>query len=492
MSRKVISILVLFVAIFTYSCKEDPIIDKLDPDVNTDTGGGSAVDIDLTTQLVTIFAQGTLDDYYLWVDDEGRKELIEAVLNPDTCRHPEAAIKQVLNKEDRWTKLYDNMTEILEGNKGIETSFGMELIPYLLQKGSNKVIFVVVAVYAGGPAEEAGIKRGDIINKMDDEYITTTNYQMYYDATFATKFGFAEINATGDYVELDKSIRLTPVKMYENPVVATEVFSIGSKKVGYLAYTAFTDSVAPFERACEWFKNEGVSELVLDLRYNGGGLAKTCNAVASLLAPKSAVENQEVFNLNIYNKALTPIFEKLDLIEEKYDKKYAEHNLDLSKLYVLTTGNTASASESVIVGLSAYMDVTLIGDTTYGKFCTGNFLTPDNIFVEDFYNKYKDYFKDWGIYVMIGTFSDKNGRNDSRPNGFVPNYAVKDKPIDGLQLGDPNEALLHKALELAGMQFEETPTRASSRVYPDYQSLPIDRPRYNFKELSADILPKIK
>jgi len=117
--------------------------------------------------------------------------------------------------------------------------------------------------------------------------------------------------------------------------------------------------------------------------------------------------------------------------------------MNLSKLYVLVSGNTASASEATITGLSPYISVTTIGEQTSGKYCGGIVFTPDDIYE----NPDKD-LDNWGIYSMVYRYSDKNGSTPCMPDGFTPTYKVEDNPFDGYLMGDEKEPLLAKALEL--------------------------------------------
>ena len=479
--------LLLFIASLL-SCKDDdPIIHRVDPDFNGE--GNTVNDIDMTIQLVDLFSAATLDQYYLWIDDPGRLDMVEAVFDPDTCRHPAAALSRVLSKEDRWTELIEKSTEREEYWKGTEESTGMDVIPYLLDQVSRRVFFVITYVHPGSPADKAGLKRGDIFDRMDGSYITDKNYQNFYNNSYSMKLGLAEFKNNGAFEELDKTVTIVPVKDYLEPVIMTKVFDVdGTKKVGYLHYTSFTDSVNSLISSMDYFKEQGASELIIDLRYNGGGYVSTCIALGSMMAPKAAVENGEVFNTDVFNKLLTEYYTKNRTINEYFEKKYAEHNPEFKKIYFLVSKHTASASESLIVGLNAYMDVTVIGEKTHGKFCTGKLMRPSHIFTKEFYNIYKEGFKDWGMYVMVGSFADKNGYNASRPDGYPPNTILKDDPFDGFDLGDPHETLLREALEQAGMKINnfDAPTRA---IMPSqmYEAIPVEKPAYNIKKMDTKL-----
>ena len=81
--------------------------------------------------------------------------------------------------------------------------------------------------------------------------------------------------------------------MYENPIICDSVYEFNGKKVGYLAYTGFDlKSINPLIEIGKKFKAEGIEELVLDLRYNGGGYVITENVLASMFAPQEAVSSK--------------------------------------------------------------------------------------------------------------------------------------------------------------------------------------------------------
>ena len=112
-------------------------------------------------------------------------------------------------------------------------------------------------------------------------------------------------------VSQNKSIELTAVNMYENPIICDSVYEFNGKKVGYLAYTGFDlKSINPLIEIGKKFKAEGIEELVLDLRYNGGGYVITENVLASMFAPQEAVSSKKVFEKEIYNSYLSESYQK--------------------------------------------------------------------------------------------------------------------------------------------------------------------------------------
>ena len=260
-------------------------------------------------------------------------------------------------------------------------------------------------------------------------------------------------------------VTMTAVNMYQDPVLSRKTFDVEGKKVGYLCYNSFDlKSSSALPEAFSSFKEEGVSELIVDLRYNGGGYSFTETVLASLLAPGNVVSEGRVFQTEIYNDYLSAAWEK-----EGYDTNtyfsfkhesssggenisidLTDSKVEFSKLYFIVTGSSASASEGLIVGLGPYCDMTLIGEETSGKYCAGIVLVPENFYIESYDCSL---IKDWGMYVMVSKFADAYGRNAAEPDGLGVDIEAFDNPLDGYVLGDENESMLRVALTAAGKKY---------------------------------------
>ena len=143
--------------------------------------------------------------------------------------------------------------------------------------------------------------------------------------------------------------------------------------------------------------------------------------------------------------------------------------MGISHLYAIMTEDSASASESLIVGLLPYMDVKIFGQQSHGKFCSGIMYSA-----KDWYKDYDDVLKDeqrelgnqyagkWGIYVMIGRYADKYGNTPCMPDGFKPDFEVEDRPVEPYQLGNESEAML--AAVLARLRGSETTPHGGARA----------------------------
>ncbi len=418
------------------------------------------------------FAFNVISDVYLW-NEEIKASLSNWKMDEDPIKKVDA-LRYKENGEyvDKWTQLTNNYEAFIGGVDGVPTTtYGYDFQLYYKDNTRTTLVAVITYVYPDSPASKAGLHRGDAIFTVNGKDITIDNYA---ELLFYTSSGtFAILNDKGDALE---NITMTAINMYENPVLMTKVFDCGGKKVGYLVYLSFTlDSCEDLIKAAKSFKEQGVTELILDLRYNGGGYVITENVLASMLAPQEAVANKEVFQTEVYNKSYMEAYKKegVDLntyfeTEYKFEHNKKEYsfstkdaNIGLNKIYALVASGSASASESVLVGLLPYMDIEIIGEQTHGKYCTGWILSATDWFElnKDFfkegadydeYQKWDTYAKNWGIYVMVSRYADKNGNCPCMPDGFTPNKEVEDNPEEPYDLGDDREALLREALTKAG------------------------------------------
>ncbi|MEK8031402.1 S41 family peptidase [Ideonella sp. DXS29W] len=214
-------------------------------------------------------------------------------------------------------------------------------------------------VEPGSPAALAGLQRGDRIltvnGKPASQIISDNNYA-----------DLSPVN-TGDVVTLgirnddgDSTVRLTATIYDLDPVPYSRVITTpDGRKMGYVQVKDMIDqALAPFDAVFGQFKAAGVQDVILDLRYNGGGLISVADKIASF--PNGAATNGKVFASLLYN-------DKRSGNNESFRFQNYANATGLSRVYVLTGPRTCSASEQVINGLRPYVNVVTIGDTTCGK-----------------------------------------------------------------------------------------------------------------------------
>lgn len=131
--------------------------------------------ITVETRLANTFAKEALEIYYYW-NEEIADDLSK--LDPATNSDPIATVEEIRyhdgeNQIDKWTMLTDNMEEFTSSVQGVSTTYGFTPMVYYKNKEGNELIAAVAYVSEGGPAEEAGMKRGDLIEKINGEVLTT-------------------------------------------------------------------------------------------------------------------------------------------------------------------------------------------------------------------------------------------------------------------------------------------------------------------------------
>ena len=425
-----------------------------------------------------VFAFNRMQEYYLW-----NQEIEGALANWDSADEPISKIKEIRYKDsegydiDRWTMLTDDVAAFYNNTAGIVKTYGFGYMATYYDKDHYSL--VVSHTYAGSPAEEAGLKRGDLIDRLNGKLIPIS------EVNTIVKQALKQSESVTLTMHSGETIQLTAREMYEDPVLLSRIFDCGGKKVGYLHYASFTlDSYRKLIDISKTFRAAGVSELILDLRYNSGGFSIAEEFLASMLVPEAEVQAGSILSTNIYNNTMTERFAqegtdtntylKTRFVfasgKKVYDFSTADANMGISKLYVIISNGTASASEALIGDLIPYLDVTLVGRQTHGKFCTGEIM-----FATDFFKEYAplmgdgeaaegmQYTENWGLYIMVSRFADKNGVTLCMPDGIQPDYPVRDNPTDGYALGNPNETMLAKTLSLCGYK-STAPTAGIARV----------------------------
>ena len=399
-------------------------------------------------------------------------------------KDPHAFFKRLIYKDDRWTSLTDDAEAWNQGFAGVSTTFGLNL-RFTYIGDSDSLLAIVRYVYPGTPADRAGIKRGDFLIKLNGGPITVKNYADLYDKPTAVvnRAILKEKKLSVD----PTAIAMTAVEMYQDPILKDTVINKDGHRVGYLCYADYTERSTPrLVEVFTRFKSAGVTDVVLDLRYNGGGYISTARSLCSILAPEAVVKQKERFLFKHWNESYMDYWKSKGRTNELYETfvDTLGINMNLNRLYILTGEGTASASELTLTGLTPYLDVVQIGDTTHGKFCGGIVLMPKHLW----WNKDSTYYqeiKNWGMYVMIFKFSNKH--KDEFPRGFAPKYVVNEKLLDLHPFGDERDPLLGKALELiTGKQVAKARSR---RIQPALRELPIDNPNRPLNGKAIDTPP---
>ncbi|GAF03465.1 tail-specific protease precursor [Saccharicrinis fermentans DSM 9555 = JCM 21142] len=385
-------------------------------------------DIDPELLLVNNFIYDNMNNYYLW-------NTKMPILDPNTQSDSEDFFNKLLyEKIDKWSFITDDVDELNNYFDGVRVEMGYSLQGYYLEEGSDRVVAFVEYVEPDGPADKAGLKRGDLIVAINGGWITEDNYaDLFYDEQLNVGLGTIE---NGIVYDLNPTVNLVAEELNINPVLQTEVFDVDGVKIGYLAYTSFISKFDDhLEAVFSDFKNAGVSELILDLRYNGGGSVESAKLMASMICPASCVG--KLFLRTAYNEALDEAIKNMypDTYTEQFEDYFESNgnNLDLSNLYVLTTSGTASASEMVIYSLSPYMNVVQIGEQSHGKYY-------GSITIYDEEKKHS-----WAMQPIVMRAENVDNSIDYSV-GLIPDYEMNDNYE--YELGDSEEVLTSFAISL--------------------------------------------
>lgn len=341
--------------------------------------------------------------------------------------------------------------------KELAYSFGITgITPVAIGSQTDyNIYFCIQGVNPDSPASEAGLKRGAMISLVNGSKITDSNFNEYYynmlipDA--AISYTLTEDIIEEGQVAGTKEYPLAARAMYASPIIFSKVCEeYEGHRIGYLVYSAFE---AGFDeelfKVFKDFKEKNVTDLILDLRYNGGGHVMSANLIASCVAGSSC--SNKVFAKYRYNEER---MKKIDSSksEEKFsydkyanlDTSLAAGDLSLKRLYCLVGNGTASASELVINSLRGIdIEVTLIGETT-----TGKNVGMEPVDVEINNNTY---------HVVPITFQSYNAKGFGEyENGFDPNVPMNElDPYNETNVfyihkeyGTDKEPLYAKAIEL--------------------------------------------
>jgi len=450
--------------IISFSCKNgDPV--QQDPTVTAN-------------QNINNWILDSMQIFYLWNDQMPAK--IDKTLDPNDF------FKSLLYKDDRFSWIQENFIDLLNLLSGVQMEAGYNYTLGWADENKQNVIGVINYIKPNSPASKTNLKRGDVFNSINGTIMTANNITTLLNA-LSSPHTLGIINPV-------KTISLSVAIYAENPVLLDTIYTIAGKKIGYLFYNFFAEDNGDKTNAYAkelntifgQFKTKGINELILDLRYNGGGAVTTCTELSSMISNRG---KSDVFSIIQYNSLLDQAFKKQVGVD--YNKTYFADFIgnsvpinkltNLSRLFVITSNGTASASEDLINGLKAYMNVVLVGETTYGK-NVGSI----TIYEED---PVKQKTNRWGMQPIVVKFANAKNFSDFG-NGFAPDVEESEYNYPLMPLGDTNETLLKTALIKMGVASLSPPAslRADRKntFIPVYSSIDRTPVRRNA------VLPSIK
>jgi C-terminal processing protease CtpA/Prc len=420
------------------------------------------------------FIWKTLNDFYLWqeevpsLDDtyspSGTKyrELIEPY--PE----PEAFFESLKYEDDKFSDILSNYEDIENSIKGINANNGLKFI--LSRYGSEDAVMgIVTYILEESDATSKDIKRGDMFTSVDGKSLNINNYsELLFGDNLSYTLNMADLN--GNLLSPNgKNITLTKTEKFQsNPIQISKIIEEGQTKVGYLMYNQFAQGFDDdLNEVFSNFKSEQINELILDLRYNGGGLVQSAVNLAGMITGQFS---GEIFGKYLWNKKVMSVLNSnpetyANNLRINFTSQLGEgetvNSLNLNKVYIITTGRSASASELVINGLTPYIDVIQVGDNTYGKNVGGPAVLYD--YIDN--NRTKNPDHTYGISCISFFIANSQDFYDYA-DGLAPQDDLKLKEdITNLgTLGESSDPLL--ALALKHITQESARFKINTPVFP--------------------------
>jgi len=317
---------------------------------------------------------------------------------------------------DRFSFLNENYMDVLQAFSGVSKSNGIEFGLGLFND-SNNVFGYVRYIIPGSDADGKDIKRGDLFTGINGSELTPDNFRelLFGDLdTYTINFASLENNTLSSN---GKEVTFTKQEgLVESPILVNKVIEQNGLKIGYLMYNSFLASFdEELNDAIGELKAANIDELVLDLRYNGGGRVTSATQLASSIY---GAKTEEIFFRERYNsKRQDEWADAVNFTDKTFDNESTINELNLSRLYVITSGNTASASELTINGLQPYIE---------------NNVNPNN---------------QYAITPLCGRLENSNGFSDYT-DGLIPDHELAEDLANLGTLGDSSEPLLQLALSV--------------------------------------------
>jgi C-terminal processing protease CtpA/Prc len=349
------------------------------------------------------FSEALLADQYLWRDDPSPARRIAA-------GSPERLVELLRHERDKWSG-----ASLIAAQEAFEArkATGLGLITTADDAEDLRVWYV----YPGSPGHAAGVRRGDVVRAINGIPVDANGARRPAGTSPPTASTRLELASPG---RAPREVTLARAE-YSKPVVTVEkVIDAGGRRVGYVTLRHFVGTAREeFLDAAARLGEQGIEDLVLDLRLNPGGGVYTARAVASAIGGRRL--DGRTFARLVHNDRYR------DRDEDIPFRAPARGVLSLARLFVIVAEDTCSASEALVNGLAPHVTVVTVGAPTCGK--------PVGMAVVEYGER---------AYSVI-TFRVVNARGEGDYfDGLPPTCAAEDDLAH--ELGDPAEASLAAAL----------------------------------------------
>ena len=381
----------------------------------------------------------TMQENYLYYEDLPAEEGLNFFTKPQPF------LASLLSDKDQKNGVkfshVDSIYTATKSRANSYPSFGIQGAMIRVPNGSEAIR--ILYTESDSPAEEAALKRGDWIIAANGKKINSNSYTQFISRpTEACTFTLGSFNGEG-FDTLNVVQMPAPRVVVPHDLLESHFITSGNRKALYLLYNEFGEDQEQLKKLFQQMAGQTFDDVILDLRYNPGGYVTTSQVLTSNLAPAEAM-NQPFLKMTSNDKLNKTEIYKLDP-----SLLGGGAPLNYQNLYVITTNNTASASEILINGLRPYMKGRLfqVGTATFGK----------NVAQTRFFNEQTPQVELW-----LTTFSLTNSEDfgDYYANGLVPDYEQREDLAGELgQLGTEHDSLLLPVLHhMANGSFPSIPT----------------------------------
>ncbi|TRW27235.1 peptidase S41 [Flavobacterium zepuense] len=358
----------------------------------------------------------------------------------DLKKLPQDYFLGLLHPQDRFSYAV-NLNDASTYPQSLRNSFGFN-ISFIEHEG--QVLGVVLYVLQDSPAQYAGLQRGQYINAINAVPVNHENYNNLYEELSASQNAQLTVmdyhENTGFSAPYVKNITKGTVLLQP---VRGKIIQEQNHTVGYIQIPHFDVGLSQaLLNAFLNFKSQGVDEVVVDLRYNGGGDVSSATALAILLAPNIQADQQFIrftgnANGGVVNQSFTEAL-KTNETQVSFEALRSAHP-SIGRVFILCSSHTASASEIIINNLRPFMQVITIGSKTMGKDVATFPIENDMASTDE---------EKWILYPAIYKISNANGEGNYAA-GITPSIDLEELGELSIHpLGEPNEVLLSQSLAI--------------------------------------------
>lgn len=373
--------------------------------------------------------------YYYWNE--------QLPVKPAAQSSADLFFRSLLVPADRFSYLDD--PSVIKDSYSSFAYYGFEYELITLPQLPGRLVGVITLVVPGSSSAQRGLKRGDCFSVVNNISLEQSTSEQIIDLLKKGQgITFQRIEIAGNTIVNRDRIVIPVAHFREQPVHLTRIFGDAAQKTGYLFYNYFDgafdkrllDSIGKLKAA-------GISELILDMRYNPGGDVSSAAKLAAVLAPVQPAQLFVVYKANRNGGLFKSSFQET-MSENNYAPTdfttVSNYRISLNRVIVLTTSSTASAAELLINNLRPYIPVIQIGTKTMGKdmasFAIDDQRVPKKI--------------PYILHPLVFKLYNAQQRGDYA-TGLSPDFTADEWETFPLEaLGSPADPLIKKALELTG------------------------------------------